>query len=349
MDVFTIATRTLVVVSCALLLSGCAAWRTALLNWRLGLDPAAARPAVDTATQQQLDRLYDQGATALLAQDVDAAIAAWRQYVALAPAQLPRARRLRGHLTLLERESARRYARAAAAREKAGAYQPTDRLHVALFPFGNQGPGAGQPGAAAFNRAVMAMVSIDLSRVPTLTVLEREKIDRLVQELQLSASGLVDPASTAVPGRLLGAGTVIAGAVYNAPGPAGPGSGRYRINTAVSDVAAGTVIGTQEADGGQSEFHVLQKRIVYGILETLGIRDLPPGVHRVHTRSWAAYARFAAGLELLAADRYDEARQAFYAALEFDPDFALAEDAFLGTPEQGATIEKVVAELRAAR
>jgi hypothetical protein len=180
-------------------------------------------------------------------------------------------------------------------------------------------------------------------------VLEREKVDFLVNELKLSDNGLVDPATAAAPGRLLGAGTVIAGAVVNEPGPAGPGSGRYRINTAVSDVAAGAVIGAQEAGGGQSEFFVLEKRIVYGILETLGIRDLPPAVHRVHTRSWAAYARFAAGLELLAADRYDEARAAFYAALEFDPDFALAQEAYLGTPEQGATLEQVAAALRAGR
>ena len=109
------------------------------------------------------------------------------------------------------------------------------------------------------------------------------------------------------------------------------------------------MVGLQEADGGQAEFFTLQKRIVYGILETLGVKDVPPGVHRVHTRSWDAYARFATGLKLLAEDRFDEARKAFRAALEFDPAFALAEEALLGTPTQGATFEGMRAELRAGR
>ena len=109
------------------------------------------------------------------------------------------------------------------------------------------------------------------------------------------------------------------------------------------------MVGLQEADGGQAEFFTLQKRIVYGILETLDIKDLPPGVHRIHTRSWEAYARFAAGLQLMAEDRFDEARKAFRAALEFDPAFALAEEAFLSTPNPGATLDSIRAEVRAGR
>ena len=193
---------------------------------------------------------------------------------------------------------------------------------------------------------VRAMITTALARVPSRTVLEREKIDQLVLELKLSDSPLVDRATVLAQGRLLGAGTVIAGSVYNEPGPAGPGSGRYRINTAVSDVKAGQLVAVQEADGGQAEFFTLQKRIVYGILEALQIKDVPPGVHRIHTRSWDAYARFATGLKLLAEDRFDEARAAFGAALVFDPAFALAQEALLGTPSQGATFEGMRAELR---
>jgi hypothetical protein len=39
----------------------------------------------------------------------------------------------------------------------------------------------------------------------------------------------------------------------------------------------------------------------------------------VHTRSWEAYARFARGLQLLSEDKFTEAREAFVAALGFDP------------------------------
>ena len=337
--------RGLLLAVLALTLTGCASWRDAFLNWRPGSQPAAVQPVVDSELQKSLDRLYAEGAGALARNDIEAARTAWRQYRATAPAHLDLTNKVSGYLTLLDRESAKRFAKQVAAREKTAAYVQTDRLHVALFPFVTQGPNAALPASASFNRAVMAMITTDLSRVPAITVLEREKVAHLLQELKLSDSPLVDRATVLAQGRLLGAGTVIAGSVFNQAGPAGPGSGRYRINTAVSDVQGGKVVGLQEADGAQAEFFVLQKRIVYGILETLDIKDLPPGVHRVHTHSWDAYARFATGLQLMAEDRFDEARKAFRAALEFDPAFEMAQEALAGTPSQGATFEGLRKEL----
>ena len=349
MDVFNTASKSIVIAGLALALWGCASWRTAFMNWRPGVQPGAAQQAVDAETQKSMYRLYAAGADALARNEIDGAITAWRQYAVMAPVHLALTKKVRGYLTLLDREAAKRFAKQVAGRERTAPYIQTDRLHLALFPFMNQSPNAAVPASASFNRAVMAMITNDLARVPSITVLEREKIDQLVLELKLSDSPLVDRATVLAQGRLLGAGTVIAGSVFNEPGPAGPGSGRYRINTAVSDVRDGQLVGLQEADGGQAEFFTLQKRIVYGILEALQIKDLPPGVHRIHTRSWDAYARFATGLKLLAEDRFDEARAAFGAALVFDPAFALAEEALLGTPSQGATFEGMRAELRAGR
>ncbi len=336
------ATRCVALAICIVALGGCTAVHQYLLNWRPG--QAAAGPLADPARQRQLDRLFAEGASALADNRLDGAIAAWRQYATLAPADLPQARRLRGYVTLLERESAKRFARQAAAGERALRPPAADRLHVALFPLQGQGPNAA---GNTLNRALLAMITTDLMKVPSLTVLERERIDALLREQQLAASGLVDPATLAGPARLLGAGTVVAGAVYNEAGSAGPGSGRYKINTAVSDVAAGRVVGAQEADGRQAEFFRLQKEIVHGILKALDVRDIPPAVNQVHTRSWAAYVRFAAGLALLAEDRFDEARAAFREALALDRGFALAEQALLDTPEKHATVDEIKAELLA--
>jgi tetratricopeptide (TPR) repeat protein len=334
--------KALLLLAITALLAGCASWREQWLQWRLGL---AGQPTVEPALQVQLDRLYAEGATALAANNLDAAIAAWRAHTRIAPPALAQARRLRGYLTLLERESARRFARQAAAREAPRtAAASADRLQVAIFPLAGRTTAPGDP----FGRALLAMISVDLAKVPSLTLLERERIDALLRERQLAGSGLVDASTLGTQAALLGAGSVIAGAVLNEPSPAGPGEGRYKINTAVSSVGeGGRVLGTQEADGRQAEFFRLQKEIVYGILKTLGVTDIPPGVAHVHTRSWAAYARFANGLALLAEDRFDEARAAFLAALRLDPGFALAEQAFHTVPARAATIDDIRAELRA--
>lgn len=325
---------------------GCAQVATGLglapLLQRLGLMDAPVPPLAPERAQA-LQAQYLKGATALLANDVDGAVAAWRVYAQQAPSTLPQAREVRGHLTLLDREAARRFVQRATAAEARQAYVRTDRWHVAVMPFSSPPPAAGGSGPQqqGFNRAVVAMIAVDLARVPSLTVLEREKVELLAAELRLSASELVDPATAARPGRLLGAGTLVAGSVYNAPGPSGPGSGRYRLNSAVSDVARARLLGHSEAEGLQAEFFVLQKRIVHGILDLLEVRDRPAAVDTVHTRNWEAYARFARGLQLLAESRFAEARQAFLGALQLDPAFALAEGAFLDTPERPATLQEI--------
>ena len=318
--------------------------------------PAPALPATEVAALRALDV---QGGRALLAGDVEGAITAWSRYAQQAPSTLPRARQLRGHLTLLRREAARRFVQRATAAEAVTGLRRTDRLHVAVLPFANAVPSpssspaapaapAAPAPAAGFNRAIVAMIAVDLARVPGLTVLEREKVELLTAELRLSASALVDPATAARPGRLLGAGTVVGGEVLNAPGPTGPGSGRYRLSTAVGDVSRGRLLGQAEIEGLQSDFFVLQKRIVHGILDLLDVPNRPAAVDVVHTRSWEAYARFARGLQLLSEDKFTEAREAFVAALGFDPAFALAEEAFLATPERPATLQEIGAAAAAA-
>jgi len=295
------------------------------------------------AALQALDR---QGARALLAGDVDAAIGHWQRYVEQAPAVLPRALQLRGHLTLLRREAARRFVQQATRAEATTGTLQSDPRHVAVLPFVNEPPtgAAPPPPTAGFHRAVVAMIAVDLARVPGLVVLEREKTELLVQELQLAGTALVNPATALRPGRLLRAGTVVGGSVLNVPGPSGPGSGRYRIASAVGDVARGRLLGQAEAEGLQSEFFVLQKRIVHGILDLLEVTDRPAAVDTVHTRSWEAYARFARGLQLLAESRFAEAREAFTAALGFDPGFGLAQAALANTPERPATLAEIAAE-----
>jgi hypothetical protein len=51
-----------------------------------------------------------------------------------------RARQLRGHLTLLRREAARRFVQRATAAEAAAGRMHSDRLHVAVLPFVDEPP-----------------------------------------------------------------------------------------------------------------------------------------------------------------------------------------------------------------
>ena len=346
--------RSVLALMLAAALAGCGSSRLAELNARLGLAPysAQAKPPAATAGQEaNLARLYREGAEALQRNDLDAAMASWRKYAAQAPSDWARTQTVRGYITLLEREQARRFAREAVADEKAAGFQKTDRFHVALLPFRSkdQSPEAK---AKPFNRAIQAMVATDLAQVPSLKVLERTRMDFLLREMKLAETGLVDPVSAARAGRMLGAGSLVAGVVYNEDDSyaayQNDYAGRYTISTAVSDVDKGSVLGTQEASGRQYNYFELEKRIVHGILDALGVKDIPPAVDKIHTKNWDAYARFTQGLRLLEEDNFEAARQAFYAALTFDPEFALAEEAYLNTPRRDPGLEGIKAEVAAA-
>ena len=313
-------------------LSGC----DTLAPWLWGRDE---RMGMDASLRARLDTWYAEGARAVARGDFDAAIPPWRRYVTEAPVGLPSARRLRGYLTLLHRENARRLARAAAGSEQAlSSAPPPNRLTVAVFPFQTVGADRGKSAALQpFNRGLVAMITADLSQVPALTVLERERIETLLRELRLADSGLVDRSTLGRPAALLGAGTVVTGTLLNEPGPGGQGglnAGRYKINVAAFDMQESRVFATPEADGSQARFFVLQKQIVYALLQALGITELPASVHRVHTRNWEAYRQFSNGLQLLAQDRFEEARAAFFAALREDGAFALAAEALADIPTE---------------
>jgi hypothetical protein len=70
------------------------------------------------------------------------------------------------------------------------------------------------------------MVIADIAKVPNIKVLEREKVDRLLEEIKLSQSGLVNKETEVRAGRLLRAEKLVVGdyKVDTATGkPAKPG------------------------------------------------------------------------------------------------------------------------------
>jgi TolB-like protein len=60
-------------------------------------------------------------------------------------------------------------------------------------------------------KGLAAMIIADLSKVPGLKVLEREKVQLLVDEARLGSSGIADPRSAVRTGQLLRAEKVIVG------------------------------------------------------------------------------------------------------------------------------------------
>ena len=78
---------------------------------------------------------------------------------------------------------------------------------MAVLPFMNRG----DPAQATLSKGLTAMVISDLSKIPDLKVLERAKLQKLLDEMKLSDSGLVEQKSAIRAGRLMKAEKIMLG------------------------------------------------------------------------------------------------------------------------------------------
>ena len=134
------------------------------------------------------------------------AIAAWRRFQELDP-QGARKKKIAKHLTLLVSRQMEAEVQAALSQERRVGDTPPEPNSVAVPPFIN----AGDEKYRILAKGISAMVIADLSKVPGLKVLERAKMQRLVDEIKLSESGLVSEKSRLRAGKLLKAEKIILG------------------------------------------------------------------------------------------------------------------------------------------
>ena len=149
---------------------------------------------------------YYLGLIALRRQDNAKALALLQQYAREDP-EGATLREVPKTLTLLSSSQLQQEVATAVAREKDIAATPPEPNSIAVQAFVNRGNDAYR----ALSKGIAAMIIADLGKVPGLKVLEREKVQLLLDEMKLGDSGLADPASAVRSGRLMRAEKVIVG------------------------------------------------------------------------------------------------------------------------------------------
>ncbi len=191
---------------------------------------------------------------------------------------------------------------------------------LAVLPFANQ---TGDAAYDALGKGLADMLTTDLSTVDQLTLVERSRLQALLDELALAQGDFVDPATAARLGQGLGARYVLTGAL-TAVAP------QMRLDARVVDVESGEVVDSASAVGPTAEFFLLEKELAAGLSDELGVtltaRD-QARMGRVQTESFAAFQSWATGLDALDRGQLEEARGALEAALAADARFGLAADA----------------------
>ena len=247
----------------------------------------------------------------------DSARATYTRLLAARPSKAVR-RLLAGRLAMMTRAELVWAARQAIARESLLAQTPPSPNTVAVMPFQYVGSDSA---IRPLERGLAALVVTDLSRVGQLRVVERARLQALLDELRLAHSDRLDPATGARSGRLVRAAEVVQGQFSSGP------DSRLRIDASVVRAADAQVTATgSNADKLQALFDI-EKGVVFQLLDRLGI-TLTPGertaISERPTHDVTAFLLYSRGLE--AADRGDFAAAAasFSAAAARDPGFAAA-------------------------
>lgn len=227
-------------------------------------------------------------------------------------------RLLRGRLQLLTRKELLAAARQTIARESVLATTPPEPNTVAVMPFRYTGRDST---LRPLERGLAALVVTDLSKVSRLRLVERDRMQALLDELQLGEGTRVDPATGARSGRLVSAGQVVQGQFQEVP------TANFRVDASVVRTTDARVAATgSDADALRALFDI-EKRVVFQLLERMGITLTPAertAVSERPTQDLQAFLLYSRGLESQDRGDFGAAAASFQAAAQRDPSFAAA-------------------------
>lgn len=177
------------------------------------------------------------------------------------------------------------------------------------------------PELAPIALGLAEFTAADLAKVRALTVVERAKLNILMDELKLSSSGAVDPSSAPRVGRIMKSNCIVTATVLAL------GEDGLKLDGTVVYTSDSSTRIPQGVEGELKDIFDLQKRFVFNIIDSLGITltaDERDAIAEVPTESYLAFLAYCRGLDYRRRGMESAARTEFNAAVERDAGFAEA-------------------------
>ncbi len=246
----------------------------------------------------------------------------------------------RQRLALIGRRELEFSARQALAQEAQLSTTPPEPNTIAVMPFAYTGT---NEEIKPLSRGFAQLVVTDLAKSRQVRVLERERMQAMIDEMHLGA-GRVDSSTAARSGRLLRAARVVDGSLQEQDNV-------LRADAAVVDVATTGVAGTANGALELSRLFDMEKAFVLDLFRSLGIQLTPAergALDQRPTQSLQAFLAWSRGLE--AEDRGDFAgAQGFYdQAARIDPGFLSAQQSSAKASDMSAAASASVQTVDAA-
>lgn len=249
--------------------------------------------------------------------DVTAAREAYASYLTHGRTRRVR-HQLASRLAALTRQELTRAAKQSVAQEREVGAVPGSPRTVAVPAFAFSGSDST---LEPLGRGLADLLITDLGRSQALTLVERDRMQALLDEIERSRPGQGDATTAVRAGRMVRAGRVVQGAITQLPNEA------LRVDAAIVDVPTTASLDAVSADDRLEQLFSLEKRIVFALFEALGVTLTPTEralVDQRPTRSMAAFVSYSAGLMAADSGNLSAAAGHFAEAVRLDPGFSAA-------------------------
>lgn len=210
--------------------------------------------------------------------------------------------------------------------QQGGRNQDT-RSGIAVLPFNNGGSyGQGKEDFDALERGIAGMMISELSQNPAARLVERQEVQRLVDEQNLGAQGRVDPQTASKIGKLVGARYMVMGTFVDFYGD-------FRVDVRLINTETGEVVKTESERMQRDHMFDIIRSIATRLMKDANLPALQRGGaggaseqrmgRQVPTEALTYYSR-----ALLYSDhgQKDKAVEMFNRALAIFPGFTEAEE-----------------------
>ena len=198
----------------------------------------------------------------------------------------------------------------------------SEPLTVGVMPFANNSL-AEKAALEPLCKGLADMMATGLSKIKALKMVERADLAKIIAEMGLSQSGLVDESSIKEAGKLLGADLLLIGSFNQGFG------GEMRIDARLVKVETGETMKAEEVTGKKKKLFNMAKKLSFNIAADLDLklsREEKKALDNPDNEDMDALMLFAGGLD--AEDRGDwkAAGEMYRKALSINGKYARAQE-----------------------
>lgn len=198
----------------------------------------------------------------------------------------------------------------------AGVLSAKDNKTLAILDFSNNSL-MDKEKHASLSQGLAEIMITELSKVQSLQLVERQKINSLIQEMQLSQSGIISEAAGVQVGKLLGVHFLVFGSYMISF------NDKIRVDIRIVEVETGVTIKAEEVTDKVTKLFKIIKKLNEKITKDLDLKltDEEKKALMKPEASLDAISYFSKGLEFEKLNKIDEAKKMYQKTLDKYPDF----------------------------